>query len=109
MPEKPIVWLGASRSDLRAFPNEARQDAGYALDRIQQGLAPPDWKPMPDVGAGVYEVRVHADGEFRMFYVAKFSEAVYVLHAFAKKSQQTAQRDLDLGRRRYASMRDMRR
>ena len=109
MSEKPITWLGSSLSDLRAFPAEARQDAGYALDRIQQGLAPPDWKPMPDIGAGAYEVRVHANGEFRIFYVAKFAEAVYVLHAFQKKAQQTTQRDMDLGRRRYASLLEMRR
>ena len=64
---------------------------------------------MPDIGAGAYEVRVHANGEFRIFYVAKFAEAVYVLHAFQKKAQQTTQRDMDLGRRRYASLLEMRR
>ncbi len=105
MSEKPIAWLGSSLADLRAFPKEARQDAGFALDLMQQGAEPPDWKPMATVGAGVNEIRVQAEGQFRVLYVAKFAEAVYVLHAFTKKSGKTAQRDIEMGRRRYAMIR----
>ena len=105
MHEKPIAWLGSSLADLRAFPKDARQNAGFALDQIQQGHMPPDWKPMADVGAGVSEIRVRAGGQFRVLYVAKFAEAIYVLHAFEKKSRKTSQRDLDIGRRRYAQIR----
>ncbi len=105
MTAKPIAWLGSSLVDIRAFPKEARQEAGFALDRIQQGLEPADWKPLPEVGAGVNEIRVHAGGAFRVMYVAKFAEAVYVLHAFQKKSRTTAKRDLEMGRRRYKLIR----
>ena len=105
MPEKPVAWLGSALADLRAFPKDARQEAGFALDRHQQGLLRPDWKPMADVGPGVNEIRVRSGGQFRVLYVAKFAEAVYVLHAFQKKSRQTAQRDIDIGRRRYAMIR----
>jgi phage-related protein len=75
MPEKPLYWLGASLEDLRAFPKEARRAAGHQLDLVQQGLEPHDWKPMPAVGTGVYEIRVHVRAEYRVFYVAKFAEA----------------------------------
>ena len=102
MPQKPVAWLGSALADIRAFPKDARQDAGFALDRIQQGLLPPDWKPMSDVGPGVNEIRIRSGGQFRVLYVAKFAEAVYVLHVFHKKSRQTAPRDIDIGRRRYA-------
>ncbi|MHB8837437.1 MAG: type II toxin-antitoxin system RelE/ParE family toxin [Gemmatimonadaceae bacterium] len=105
MAEKPVAWLGSALADLRSFPKEARQEAGFALDRIQRGGLPPDWKPMPEVGPGVNEIRVRSEGQYRVLYVAKFAEAVYVLHAFRKKSRQTARRDIDIGRRRYAMIR----
>lgn len=78
-----------------------RRRAGHELDLIQQGLEPSDFKPMPSVGAGVYELRVRVQGAFRVFYVAKFAEAVYVLHAFQKKSQRTSPLDLDVGATRF--------
>ena len=94
---KPIVFLGGSLDDLRAFPANARRHAGYQLDRVQRGLDPDDWRPMPTVGAGAREIRVRERaGAFRVIYVTAFAEAVYVLHALQKKTRQTAQRDLDL-------------
>ena len=105
MPEKPVAWLGSALADIRAFPKDARQEAGFAIDRIQQGLLPPDWKPMSDVGPGVNEIRVRSGGQYRVLYVAKFAEAVYVLHAFQKKSRQTSRLDIEIGRRRYAMIR----
>jgi phage-related protein len=107
--DKPLLWLGSSRSDVRAFPAGARSTAGFQLRRIQQGLDPNDWKPMPTVGPGVREVRIHAEGEHRVFYVATFPEAVYVLHAFAKKTGRTTAQDLELGRTRYRDLVKMRR
>lgn len=101
---KPIVWLGSSREDIRRFPAEARQDAGHQLDRVQRGAAPADWAPMPIVGPGVREIRVHAENEYRVLYVAKFADAIYVLHAFGKKTQQTARRDLELAAERYRQL-----
>src|SRR5436305_2998450 len=94
---KPVVFLGDSLSNLRAFSERARRDAAFQLDRVQRGLEPEDWKPMQTVGPGVREIRVRdATGAFRVIYIARLAEAVYVLHAFAKKSQRTAQRDLTL-------------
>jgi phage-related protein len=102
--EKPVSWLGSSLDDLRAFPEDARREAGYQLGRVQPGLMPSDWKPMGTVGPGTYEIRIHTDVEHRVFYVAKFEEAVYVLHAFQKRTRQTSQADITLARTRYADL-----
>jgi phage-related protein len=96
MADKPLHWVGSALDDLRQFPDEARRLAGYELRLIQAGLMPTDWKPMTSVGAGVYELRIHTATEHRVFYVAKFEEAVYVLHAFEKRTRQTRQADIDL-------------
>jgi len=94
---KPIAFLGGSLDDLRGFPADARREAGYQLDRVQRGLDPDDWRPMPSIGAGVREIRVReAAGAFRVIYVATFADVVYMLHAFQKKRRQTAKRDVDL-------------
>lgn len=98
---KPLVFLGDSRDRLRSFPEETRHLSGVQLRRIQRGLDPDDWKPMATVGAGVREIRVRgAGGAFRVIYVARIADAVYVLHAFQKKSQKTSKPDLDLATRR---------
>ena len=104
MSEKPVWWLGSSLEDLRAFPEDARRDAGYQLGRVQQGLLPIDWKPMTTVGPGVIEIRVHTRVEHRVFYIAKFEEAVYVLHAFEKRTRQTPQSEIALAQRRLADL-----
>jgi phage-related protein len=101
---KPLVWAGSALDDLKAFPDDARQRAGFELYRLQQGREPTDWKPMPTVGAGVREIRIQTGRAFRVLYVAKFGEAVYVLHAFEKKSQRTAKRDLDVAHQRLAEI-----
>lgn len=101
---KDIIWLGSSYRALRAFPKSAKQQAGYGLDRIQRGLEAPDWKPMSSVGKGVKELRIHTATEYRIVYVASYREAVYVLHAFEKKSQKTAKQDLALIRMRYQEL-----
>src|SRR6058998_917636 len=104
MSEKPLIWLGDSRDTIRAFPADVRQRAGFQLWRVQRGLEPNDWKPMPAVGLGVREVRVHTGLEHRVVYLAKFDEAVYVLHAFQKHSQRTPKRDLELARQRLREL-----
>ena len=102
---KPVHFVGTSREDLRELPDSAQETAGFQLFKVQQGREPDDWKPMPSVGAGVQEIRVRDErGAYRVFYVAKFEEAVYVLHVFQKRSQKTAQPDLDLGKSRYADL-----
>ena len=102
---KSIRFLGSALSDLRAFPSTARRDAGYELDRVQNGLDPSDWKPMNTVGAGVRELRIRdASGAFRVLYVAKFADTIYVLHCFQKKTQTTGKMDLDLATKRYRDL-----
>jgi phage-related protein len=99
---KPIVFLADSLKRLRHFPEGARQDAGRELARVQEGREPIDWKPMPSVGKGAREIRVSdRPGEFRVLYVASIGDEIYVLHAFHKKSQKTAQRDINLAAARY--------
>ena len=85
MRDRALLWLGPSREDVRAFPADARRIAGFQLHRVQQGLAPNDWKPMAAIGSGVSEIRIHTAVEHRVVYVAKFVEAVYVLHAFKRR------------------------
>ncbi len=104
MPVKPLEWLGDSRERLREFPADARLRAGFELWELQQGHEPSDWKPMPSVGLGVNEVRVHTRGEYRVLYVAKFVEAVYVLHSFSKKTRQTSKRDAHLAKERFLEL-----
>lgn len=101
---KPVVWLDDSRKRVRDFPATARQRAGFELWEVQQGNDPSDWKPMTSVGSGVREIRIRADGEFRVLYIASFEEAVYVLHAFQKKSRRTPKADLDLSGTRYRGL-----
>ena len=97
---KAVSWVGSARRDVRAFAKDARQRAGYELYRVQQGLDPTDWKPMPSVGPGVREIRIHTDGEHRVVYVARFDEAIYVLHAFEKKTRKTRRADIDVAGKR---------
>lgn len=102
---KPIEFLGTSLDDLRAFPMTARREAGHQLDQVQNGQEPDDWKPMTSVGAGVREIRIRdASGAFRVIYVAKLQDAVYVLHCFQKKTEKTNKSDLDLAARRYREL-----
>jgi len=101
---KLIQWLGSSRADLKAFPADARRVAGFQLHLVQRGFDPNDWRPFRSVGAGVREIRVHTGLEHRVLYVATFTEAVYVLHAFAKKTAKTAQRDVKIGRARLQAL-----
>ena len=104
MAGKTILWLGSSRHDLQAFPPDAKRIAGFQLRQVQQGLEPADWKPMPTIGPGVREIRVHTALEHRVCYIAKFEEAIYVLHVFEKRTRKTPQRDLDLARQRYQAL-----
>jgi len=102
---KKILFLGTSRADLRSFPLLARKEAGYQLDRLENGIDPEDWKPMSTIGVGAREIRVRDEsGAYRVIYVAKFADAIYVLHAFQKKTQKTEKRDLDLAAKRYREL-----
>src|SRR5574337_736098 len=99
---KALKFVGSSLDDLRNFPYEARRAAGFELRAVQSELEPSDWKPMPAIGPGVNEIRIHVLGEWRVIYVAKCRDAVYVLHAFHKTTQKMSRRDIDLARQRYS-------
>lgn len=102
---KAITFLDNSLESLREFPEEARQAAGYQLDRVQRGGQPSDFKPMPSVGKGVEELRVWDDsGTYRVIYLARLPEAVYVLHAFQKKTRATSKQDIEVAKGRYAGL-----
>jgi phage-related protein len=101
MDVKELKFVGLSLDDLRNFPEEARRVAGFELRAVQNGLNPRDWKPMRSVGSGVKEIRIHALSEWRIVYVAKLADAIYVLHAFQKKSQKTNKKDIELARKRF--------
>lgn len=102
---KRLEFLGDSLAQLRDFPEAARKETGVQLHKVQLGLEPSDWKPMTTVGPGAREIRIRDDaGAFRVIYVASIGDAVYVLHAFQKKTQQTAKRDLDLAASRFKQL-----
>ena len=98
---KALKFIGSSLDDLRNFPEEARRAAGFELRALQNGLEPGDWKPMRSVAPGVSEIRIHILGEWRVIYVTRIKDAIYVLHAFQKKSQKTSRNDIELARKRY--------
>jgi phage-related protein len=102
---KPVSLLGNSLDEVRSFPDDARHDEGFQIDRLQRGHDPDDWKPMRSVGPGVREIRVRdAFGAYRVIYIATLEDAVYVLHAFQKKTQATSKRDLDLATTRFKEL-----
>ena len=105
---KAVLWVGGARDEVRGFPKDARQRAGYEIYQLQCGLDLSDWKSMPEIGAGVREIRVHTRLEHRVVYIAKFEEGVYVLHAFEKKTRRTEKGDIDLARSRLRTVLGMR-
>ena len=98
---KPLNFVGSAKEDLAAFAADAKREAGFDLWQVQLGLMPRDFKPMPTVGEGAYEIRVKVGTQWRVIYVANRADAVYVLHCFQKTSQKTAKPDIDLAARRY--------
>jgi phage-related protein len=98
---KPLKFVGSSLEDRQDFPVAARRAAGFELWALQRGLLLSDWKAMPSVGAGAYEIRIHILGEWRIIYVAKFEKAVYVLHAFQKRTRKTREADIAIAARRF--------
>ena len=103
---KSVEFLGSALEDLRGFPVSAKREAGHQIDLVQRGMEPDDWKPMKTVGADVREIRIRdvASGAFRVIYVAKFADAVFVLHCFEKKTEKTPKADIDLARDRYRGL-----
>ncbi len=106
---KDVRFVGGSLDDLKHFPAGARRQAGFELSNVQAGLQPSDWKPMKTVGAGAVEIRIKdAAGIYRVIYVARFEEAIYVLHAFQKKTRKTRKADIELAKARYKALAEQR-
>ncbi len=102
---KAVEFRGSSLEDLRGFPLTARREAGHQLDQVQNGREPDDWKPVNSVGQGVKEIRIRDDaGAFRVLYVAKFADAIYVLHCFQKKTERISKADVELAAKRYREL-----
>lgn len=102
---KLVTFLGDSVDAIRTFPNGARREAGFQIDRLQRGFEPDHWKPMTTIGPGVREIRIgDSSGTFRVIAIATLPDAVYVLHAFRKKTQTTPKRDLELAGKRYSEL-----
>lgn len=103
--EKQIRWVGSAYDDLLAFPKDSRKEAGFQLGKVQAGLDPDDWKPFNEVGAGAREIRIRdSSGIYRVMYVAKFEDAIYVLHCFRKKTQATSKNDKAIAGARYRAV-----
>jgi phage-related protein len=102
---KEIEFLGNSLKAISEFPRDARQAVGYQLRSVQDGNDPEDFKPMPDIGMGVEEIRVWVDtGTYRVIYTARFRDKVYVLHAFQKKTQKIPDREKEIARKRFKEL-----
>ncbi|MGL5939243.1 MAG: type II toxin-antitoxin system RelE/ParE family toxin [Waterburya sp.] len=104
MSDKPIYWIGSSKEDIAQFPLEVKKKAGFQLRAVQRGQSPLDFKSMSIIGKGVEEIRIRTEEAYRVFYVARFPEAVYVLHAFNKKTQKTSKQYIEIGKQRYQAM-----
>lgn len=88
---QPIEFRGSSLEDFRAFPLATKREAGHQLDLVQIGQEPDDWKSMNTVGQGVREIRIRdSSGIFRVVYVAKFSDAIYILHVSKRSLKRQA-------------------
>lgn len=107
---RPIAWMGSAFDDLLGFPEEIRRDAGYQLHRLQAGLEAADWKPISEIGKGVAEIRLRGDtGAYRIIYLARYEDAVYVLHCFKKKTQRISGHDKYIAKARFQAVLDTRR
>jgi phage-related protein len=103
--EKEIRWVGTSYQDILEFPVEPRKEAGFQLGKVQAGLEPDSWKPFDEVGSGTKEIRIReTSGIYRVMYVAKFEEAIYVLHCFQKKTEMTTKHDKVVAETRYRAV-----
>ena len=102
---KDSFWVGSAYDDLVAFPQDPRREAGFQLGKVQAGIEPTDWKPFDDVGSGTKEIRIKdASGIYRVLYVVKFEEAIYILHCFQKKTQVTSKQDKAIAEARYRAV-----
>lgn len=101
---KPVRFWGNSEKALERFPERAQDVLAREIARLSRGEDPLHWRPMPSIGPGAREIRVRVGRQFRAIYVTTLPEAVYILHVFEKKSQQTSGPDLELARVRFRQL-----
>ena len=102
---KPVLWVGSTLDDFNEFPRDMKRELGFDLDLVQKGDTPRDFKAMHNLGSGVMEIRQRDEtGAYRLVYIAKFTDAIYCLHAFQKKTQRTAPKDVEIIKARYRAV-----
>jgi len=106
---KDVFFEGQARTELKSFPKEVRRTAGKQIMRLQSGLSPHDSRPIRSIGVGVREIRIRDGAQYRVIYVATFSEAIYILSGFQKKSQKTPKSEIEKAKTRFAALREYRR
>lgn len=105
---KTLLWVGSSLNDLRALSQAVRQAIGEELFIVQLGETPADSKPMQNIGAGVREIRVSENNPYRVIYIAKYPEGIYVLHVFEKKTRKTPKADIQKAKKRLSEIQQTR-
>ncbi len=101
---RTVIFEGSSLEMIRNFPDDARNRAGYEIDRVQRDLEPENWKPFPSIGQGVREIRIQLGQQYRVIYIAKFDNKLHILHAFQKKTQKTRKADIELAKSRLKKL-----
>jgi phage-related protein len=101
-----VAWEGDSRGVLQSFPEDVRQNLGFQLWQLQQGERPTDYRPLPSVGAGVFELRDQDERAwYRVVYLSRIHDVIYVLHCFEKKSREMPRKDFEKARQRLKAVR----
>ena len=102
---KDLAFFQAAYDTYKKFPEHIQDDGGYQLDQLQRGLEPADFKPLIRVGSGAYELRLDDEtNEYRVVYVAKLDNKVWVLHAFQKKTRTTRDSDIESAKDAYDAL-----
>ena len=105
LPFATIAWEGDSREVLQSFPDGVRQNLGFQLWQMQQGERPADYRPLPSIGSGVFELRDQDERAwYRVVYLSRIDDVIYVLHCFEKKGREMPRRDFETAKRRYKAV-----
>jgi phage-related protein len=100
-----VVWEGDSREVLQSFPDDVRQNLGFQLWQLQQGDRPSDYRPLSSIGTGVFELRDQdARAWYRVIYLSRTNDVIYVLHCFEKKSREMPKRDFETAKQRLKAV-----
>ena len=100
-----VVWEADSREILQSFPDAARQNFGFELWRLQQGEKPSDYRPLPSIGTGVFELRDQDERAwYRIVYLSRINDVIYILHCFEKKSRKMPKREFETAKQRLKAV-----